>query len=135
MQVRLTKEQKVKIANADDVYAVMRTILMRENKLARQKEHFWVVGLSHSNVILYIELVALGTINEVMVKPVEVFNFAVVKKATKIILVHNHPSGELKASEQDIRITQRLKAGADALEIRILDHFIISETGYISMYP
>lgn len=133
MQVRLTKEQKVKIANADDVYEIMRTILMRENKLARQKEHFWVIGLSHSNVILYVELVALGTINEVMVKPVEVFNFAVIKKAIKIILVHNHPSGELRASEQDIRITQRLKAGADALEIEILDHFIISEKGYVGI--
>lgn len=135
MQIRLSKEQKIKVANADDVYIIMRSILMRENKLSRQKEHFWVVGLSNKNVILYIELVALGTINEVMVKPVEVFNFAVVKKAIKIILVHNHPSGELIASAQDIRLTQRLKAGADALEIEILDHFIISENGYIGMYP
>src|SRR5262249_15198235 len=134
MQVRLTQAQKTKIANADDVYSIMKAILMRENRFARQKEHFWVVGLSPANVILYIELVSLGSIDQTVVKPVEVFSLAVTKKATKIILVHNHPSGELNASADDIQLTRKLKEGAALLEIDVIDHLIISEKGFKSLY-
>jgi DNA repair protein RadC len=131
MNIRLTKEDKIKIANTKDISKIMQRILMRQNKLHRKKEYFWVVGLNNDNTIEYIELVAIGHLNKVHIDPVEVFSFAVSKKCKKLILCHNHPSGNLKVSEEDIEITKKLEKGGAILNIRILDHFIISEEDYI----
>jgi DNA repair protein RadC len=133
MNVRLTKEQKIKIANSEDVFAIMQAVLKRENKLSRQKEHFWVIGLTTANVISFIELVSLGSLNIAVVKPLDVFHLAAAKNLPKIILVHNHPSGNLTPSAADINLTQRLIAGAELLEIEVLDHLIISETGFTNI--
>lgn len=133
MQVRLTKEQKIQIANSKQVYTIMQSILLRENALARKKEHFWVIGLNNANIILYIELVALGSTNEVVLSPMEIYNLAVHKKSTKVILCHNHPSGNLTPSGDDIHITNKLKEGGKLLGMELLDHFIINESEYVSM--
>lgn len=132
MNVRLTKEQKITIANGDDVFAIMRQILLRENRLARQKEHFWVIGLSKAHSIQYIELVALGSVDATIVKPMEVYALAVGKKSPKVILVHNHPSGNLTVSQADMELTKILVAGGKLLGIEVLDHLIISTEGYLS---
>ncbi len=133
MQVRLTKEQKIKIANSDDVYTIMRAVLMRQNRLHRQREFFWIMGLNTANDIMYIELAAIGKVNSVNVDPVELFSFAVQKKCKKIILIHNHPSGNLTPSADDIHLTNQLKEGAKYLKIEILEHLIISEEGFSSV--
>ena len=130
MQVRLTKEQKIKIANSDDVYTIMRAVLMRQNRLHRQKEYFWVMGLNTGNDIMYIELATIGTLNKNNVDPVEIFSFAVQKKCKKVILIHNHPSGNLTPSSDDIVLTNFLKTGGEYLKIEVLDHLIISEEGF-----
>ena len=57
----LKKTQKVKVFGSKDIYPIMQKILMRENKISRSKEHFWTVGLDNKGVILYIELLGLGT--------------------------------------------------------------------------
>ena len=132
MNVKLTKEQKIKVANSEDVFSIMRQVLKRENRLARQKEHFWVIGLNVNNVIAYIELVALGSVSKIIVKPVEVFSFAVAKKCESVILVHNHPSGDLTPSKADIDLTKKLVNGSKFLEIKVLDHLIISTKEYLS---
>ena len=132
MNVKLTKEQKIKVANSEDVFSIMREVLKRENRLSRQKEHFWVVGLNVNNVIAYIELVALGSVSKIIVKPVEVFSFAVAKKCESVILVHNHPSGDLTPSKADIDLTKKLVNGSKFLEIKVLDHLIISTKEYLS---
>lgn len=133
MNVRLTKEQKIKIANSEDVFAIMQAVLKRENKLSRQKEHFWVIGLTTANVISFIELVSLGSLNKAIIEPLDVFHLASSKNLRKIILVHNHPSGNLTPSAADISLTNQLKMGAKYLNIEILDHLIISETGFGSV--
>src|SRR6266550_905671 len=96
MTIRLTKEQKIKVLNSDDVYKVMQQILLRENKISRAQEHFWVVGLDNKNKILFIELVALGAQNRLEAKPSDIFRMTIYKLAIKVIFVHNHPSGEIK---------------------------------------
>lgn len=111
----------------------MRTVLTRHSRHHRKKEHFWVIGLNTANHIEYIELVSLGSINMTVVNPVEVFSYAVLQKCKNLILVHNHPSGNLKPSESDKKLTQKLLIGGDILGIKILDHVIISEDGYYSM--
>lgn len=130
MNVRLTKDQKIKIANSEDVFAIMQAVLKRENRLSRQKEHFWVIGLTPTNVISFIELVALGSLNKAVLEPLDVFHLASSKNLRKIILVHNHPSGILTPSGDDINLTNQLKLGAQYLRIEILDHLIISESGF-----
>ena len=132
MNLKLTKEQKIKVANSEDVFSIMREVLKRENRLSRQKEHFWVVGLNVNNVMAYIELVALGSVSKIIVKPVEVFSFAVAKKCESVILVHNHPSGDLTPSKADIDLTKKLVNGSKFLEIKVLDHLIISTKEYLS---
>ncbi len=132
MNIKLSKQQKVKIANSEDVFSIMKQILKREDRLGRQKEHFWVVGLDVNYVINYIELVALGSISQVIIKPVEVFSFAVAKKCESVILVHNHPSGDLNPSQADIDLTNKLLNGGKFLELKVLDHLIISTKNYVS---
>lgn len=133
MNVRLTKEQKIKIANSEDVFAIMQAVLKRENRLGRQKEHFWVIGLTPANVISFIELVSLGSLNKAIIEPLDVFHLASSKNLRKIILVHNHPSGNLNPSGEDISLTNKLKMGAKYLNIEILDHLIISESGFANV--
>ncbi len=132
MNVRLSKEQKIKVANADDVFQIMRCVLMRENRLGRVKEHFWVVGLNLQSRIVYIELISLGSQSQAIVDPTEVFRFAIQKGSPQVILVHNHPSGDLTPSVQDRQLTRDLRKGGTILKIDVLDHLIISETEFLS---
>lgn len=132
MNVRLSKEQKIKILNADQVYDIMQRVLMRENDISRGAEHFWIIGLDNANKILFIELVSLGASNRVTVKPREVFRMAIYKMAVRAILVHNHPSGELLPSEGDKDATDRLLKSGDMLGIEVIDHLIISEESFYS---
>lgn len=132
MNVRLTEEQKIKILNADDLYKVMQQVLLRENKIDRNKEHFWIVCLATNNQILLIELISLGTVNQTLVEPMEVFSFALQKRAVKIIMVHNHPSGELSPSQTDIELTDKMLAIGKFINVPVTDHLIITEKSYYS---
>jgi DNA repair protein RadC len=127
MKVKLTLKQKIKILNSDDVYSIMQQVLLRENKIDRNKEHFWIIGMAQSNKILYIELISMGTVTSTLVEPMEVFSIALQKRTVKIILVHNHPSGELMPSEADKDVTDRLLQVGLFLNVPILDHLIITE--------
>jgi DNA repair protein RadC len=88
------------------------------------------MGLNNANDIMYIELATIGTLNKNNVDPVEIFSFAVQKKCKKVILIHNHPSGNLTPSSEDITLTHFLKTGGEYLKIDVLDHLIISEDGF-----
>lgn len=133
MNVRLTPEQKIKILNADDVYKIMQQILLRENKISRNQEHFWVVGLDTKNKILFIELIGLGTVNRVNANPPDVFRMGIYKLAVSMILVHNHPSGDLTPSQADLDMTDRMLKVGQLINIEVLDHLIISEKGFTSL--
>ncbi len=132
MNIKLSEADKIKVLNSDDLYGIMQKILLRENKIDQNREHFWVVGLENNNRILFIELISLGTVNKTLAEPMEVFSLALQKRAVKIILVHNHPSGELKPSDADKNITDRLIQVGIIVDTEILDHLIISERSYLS---
>ncbi len=132
MNVRLTKEQKIKILNSNDIYAIMQQILMRENKIRRNQEHFWVVGLDNDHKILFIELIGLGAVNRVNTDPPDVFRMAIYKLAVKLILVHNHPSGSTSPSLGDREFTDHMLKVGKLINIGIMDHLIITETDYAS---
>ncbi len=132
MRVKLTKAQRIRVLNSVDVYRVMQQILLRENKIDRSKEHFWVVCLSNSNKILLIELVSLGTMKKSLVDPTEVFSFALQKRATRLIMVHNHPGGTTAPSPDDTDITDRMYQVGLFLDLPVLDHLIITERKFYS---
>ena len=132
MNVRLTETQKIKVLCSDDIYGIMQRVLLRENKIDRNREHLWTISLDNANKILNIELVSLGTVNQTLVEPMEVFSVPLQKRAVKIIIVHNHPSGEIKPSEADKDITDRLIQVGKIMNTPVLDHLIITEKTYFS---
>ncbi len=132
MKIRLTAADKIKVLNADDVFGIMQKVLMRENKIGRNKEHFWIICLATNNRILNIELISLGSVNATVVTPMEVFSVALQKRAVKVMLVHNHPSGELTPSINDNDTTDRFIKIGDFLGTYVIEHLIISETGFYS---
>ena len=132
MNIKLTEEDKIKLANSDDVYAIMQKILLRENNIDQEKEHLWIIGMSTSNKILFIELVSLGSVNATTVEPMNVFRVAVLKGAIKTILIHNHPSGELTPSATDKDITDRLIQVGRIINIDVIDHLIITPQSFLS---
>jgi len=132
MDIKLTEAEKIKILNSDDIYSIMQRILLREDKIDQNREHFWVIGLETSNRILFIELISLGSINKALAEPMEVFSFALQKRAVSIVLCHNHPSGELKPSGPDKDVTDRLIQVGIIVDTHVIDHLIISDRSYLS---
>ena len=132
MDIPLTDAERIKILTSDDIYKIMQTILLREQKIDQNKEHFWIVGLANNLTLLFVELIGLGTVNKVLVNPMEVFSFALQKRAVKIMLCHNHPSGELHPSSDDKDTTDRMIQVGRIVGTPVLDHLIITERSYLS---
>jgi len=126
-------KNKERITDPSQVAKVFLSILNSESEIDREKEHFWVMGLDSAKRIKYIELVTLGILNESLVHPREVFRFAILKGVDCIIICHNHPSGEVEPSSQDIKITEKLREAGNIIGIEVIDHLIIEGNGkYLS---
>jgi len=95
------------------------------------KEYFFTLHLDGKNRICCIDMVSLGTLNQSLVHPRDLFKTALLSSAAGIILIHNHPTGDPSPSREDMEITKRLKEAGDILGIKVLDHIIIGET-YLS---
>lgn len=132
MNIKLANKTKIQIQNAEDIYSVMQRILIREEKVDRGREHFWTISLDNANKILNIELVSMGSFKATIVEPMEVFSIPLQKRAVKLVLVHNHPSGALKPSDADKDITDRLIQVGRIMKVHVLDHLIITENSYYS---
>jgi DNA repair protein RadC len=134
MKARLSSEDlKKEIYYGIELYPVMQHILLREAKVRRVQEHFWVASLNVKGRLLNVELINIGATNRVAVQPPEVFRIAIYKAAVSVILVHNHPSGMLKPSYEDRHQTDRFMKVGKLLNIKVEDHLIISETDCYSM--
>ena len=132
MNINLSDDEKIKILNGDDLYGIMQKILLREEKIDQDREHFWVVGLANNNRILFVELISLGSVNQTLAEPMDVFSFALQKRAVRIILVHNHPSGEIQPSDSDKDLTDNLIQVGKIVKTEVYDHLIITEKSYYS---
>ncbi|MCQ2369630.1 MAG: DNA repair protein RadC [Paludibacteraceae bacterium] len=95
-------------------------------------EEFWVMFVNHSNKCISKKRVSSGGIHQTAVDPKLIFKEALQNLATGIILCHNHPSGNTKPSDLDISLTRNIQQGAETLDIRILDHIIVSGGEYFS---
>jgi DNA repair protein RadC len=97
-----------------------------------QEEVFKVIYLNNANVILAAEILFKGTVNQSAVYPREVLKRAFELNAAALIFVHNHPSGELNPSKQDIALTRKLVDACRAVDLRPLDHIIVTSDGHFS---
>ncbi len=95
-------------------------------------EEFWILLLNRANIVTRKEIISKGGMNSTVVDPKIIFKAALEHGACGIILCHNHPSGTVKPSEQDIRLTRRLMEGAGILDISLLDHIIVGAKTYFS---
>src|SRR3990167_8030274 len=118
-------EHKKRFTRPEDIAEIIRTILSKESEFDQQKEHFWVLGVNVKKVIQYIELVSLGSLSESIVHPRETFRFAILKGVASIFIVHNHPSGDVEPSKEDMTIKERLTKAGEIIGIKLLDHIII----------
>jgi DNA repair protein RadC len=130
MNIRV--KPNTKIESPEDLYEIMQRILKREQKTDRDREHFWTISLNNANTVLNIELVSMGSVNTTIIEPMEVYSIPLQKRATRIILVHNHPAGTLKPSKSDKDTTNRLIQAGKILHIEVLDHIIITEESFYS---
>ena len=116
-----------KITTSADVFDIMRA-----NMVDLPHEEFWLLILNRVNKVIKKELISRGGIAGTVVDNKIIFKTAVEHYASSIIICHNHPSGNLKPSEADIKITKSIKEAGKIMEIPLLDHVIITDTGFYS---
>lgn len=116
-----------KIKSAKDVFN-----LFRERLRDEKQENFIVLILNARNAVVHEQLVTKGILDASLIHPREVFRTAVKNAASRLILVHNHPSGDNAPSKEDISITKKLSKAGEILGIKILDHIIIGRDSYWS---
>ena len=120
-------EELKKITSSKVVFEIMQPII---GELPH--EEFWILYLNNSNNVIHKAQLSKGGIVGTVVDCRIVFKTAFEQNATSIILTHNHPSGKLLASNADKEITQKLKIAGKQLDVIVIDHIIITETGYYS---
>ena len=116
-----------KISCSKDVYD-----FVKSKMVDLDKEHFVVLLLDSKNRVLKEVLVSIGILNSSLVHPREVFKQAIKESANSIILVHNHPSGDVTPSKEDYEVTTKLREVGELMGIRVLDHVIVGSEGYYS---
>ena len=129
VNVRLVRESSLyspePIKTADDVLG-----LVAKELAAYDREVFAILNLKTNGQIINLNICSIGTLNATMVSPREVFKSCILSNAASFIALHNHPSGSVNPSREDMETTKRLKECGDLLDIRMLDHIIIAgETG------
>lgn len=115
------------VNGSQSVYQVLRRHLVDLNH-----EEFWILLLSRSCKIISKELISKGGLSGTVADPKIIFHIALQHQASSIILAHNHPSGNLKPSQQDIDLTRKIHQAGRILDIGVLDHLIITDGGYYS---
>ena len=116
-----------KITSSKAVFQIMQPLIGELHH-----EEFWVLYLNNSNKVLHKAQLSKGGMTGTVVDPRIVFKIALEYNAISIILTHNHPSGKLVPSDQDKELTRRLKLAGQQMHILVLDHIIITETGFYS---
>ena len=117
----------IKISGSSDIYSLMRRYFEDLNH-----EEFWIVLLNRANKVISKHLISKGGQAGTIADPKIIFQTALENHAASIILSHNHPSGNLKPSQADISLTQKLVSAGNMLDISVLDHLIFTNSAYYS---
>lgn len=119
--------KKVKISSSQDAFQLLHGDFMDLNQ-----EEFWLLLLKRNNEVIKKEMLSRGGVSGTVVDAKIIFKRALEETASGLILAHNHPSGNLKPSQEDINLTKRIKEAGKSLDISVLDHLIIIDQGYFS---
>lgn len=120
--------EKPQISSSNDAYQILKFHLAE-----LRTEEFWAIFLNQSNKVIHISQLTQGGINQSIVDIRILFKNALDHFATGIIVAHNHPSGNLKPSSEDIHITKKIKEAGELMNIQLLDHLIITQNSYLSL--
>ena len=101
--------------------------------IGQKQEEFRVLILNNKNHLIKKKIVSIGTISETLVHPREIFRDSIRESGSSIIITHNHPSGVLTPSQEDIATTNRIKEAGKIIGIELLDHVIVSESSFLSL--
>jgi len=119
--------KRIKIYSSGDIFNYMKPMLIDE-----QVEHFYIILLNRANVVQRHVLISTGGVSGTVCDPKLVFKHALENLSSCIILVHNHPSGNLVPSDHDRELTKKLVLAAKSLDIMVLDHIIFTDIAYFS---
>lgn len=122
--------ERVKRFDIRNPEAVVKAI--RSSIKDKAKEHFKLLLLNARNHVIAIVTVSVGTLNASLVHPREVFKEAIQHSAASVVLTHNHPSGDLVPSDEDLALTRRLVDAGRLLGIEVLDHIIVTQKAHMS---
>lgn len=133
-QMKLKFNRKIKLGTIEGTYSVPEVLraIWNKNKIELQ-EHLMALYLDDQDVVVGYQLIAEGTISAVNIDARLLFGPAILAAASSIILAHNHPSGNLEPSDSDILATRNLARGAKMLDLKLLDHIILTADGYTSL--
>ena len=106
---------------------------LKARSRGQKKEHFWAILLDTRNKIIKSVEISVGSLDSSIVHPRELFKEAISASASSIIAAHNHPSGNPEASQDDIKLSRRLKEAGELIGIEVVDHIIIGDGKYISL--
>ncbi|MDD1678543.1 MAG: DNA repair protein RadC [Methanomicrobiales archaeon] len=123
----LHEPEKFKITSPRDVLPLVAPLA------EKKQEYFHCITLNGAGEVIENRMITVGLLNHSLVHPREVFAEAITDRAASVILVHNHPSGTMEPSAQDIAITHQLSEAGQILGIRVLDHLIVTRKGFVSM--
>lgn len=124
---RRIRPHGIKIKSAADVYPLVRHLG------DRKQEVVITISLNGAHEVINTRIITIGLLNRSQIHPREVFSDVIIDRAAAVILAHNHPSGDLTPSTEDIEVTKRLKAAGELLGVPLLDHLIFSHAGFASM--
>lgn len=120
-------KKRDKVTASTDVHEIMSPYL-----LDAHREEFWVILLNRANEVIRTEKISEGGVSGTVADPKLIFKTALDHLASALILVHNHPSGNLKPSQADLQLTHKMKEAGKFLEIPVLDHVIFTDHGFYS---
>lgn len=125
---RSTQQTKRSVREKDDVADFVREVLVDNSR-----EHFVALYLDAVHQVSCYSIISTGTANRCLAEPREIFQRAIVAGAVAVIVAHNHPSGDLTASDADVRVTERLRKAGECLGIPVLDHVIVTHDDSVSV--
>lgn len=118
---------RITISDSAKVYS-----LFKEELADLSHEEFWILLLNRANVVIQRLMISKGGLSGTVADPKIIFHLAINHKAAAVILIHNHPSGNTRPSESDIKLTNTARKAGEFLDLPVLDHIIVASSGYFS---
>ncbi|MBX3234796.1 MAG: JAB domain-containing protein [Nitrospiraceae bacterium] len=131
-RVTLVREGRALPASGTVQTSVGAAALLRPLFEGLDREHFLICGLDAKHAVIGINIVSIGSLSLAIVHPREVFKPVILMNAGACLCAHNHPSGDITPSQEDLVLTKRLREVADLLGIPLLDHLILGDDRYYS---